>query len=111
MAHHGESKRHYIREWAKWRGLSQAKIVRAFGEVVDADRAPNKSTVSRWFAGTLPHQEHLDRLAEIIGVNETAALFRDPQMEWAVEVLRGRNPEERERIINTLKAAFPRRAT
>jgi transcriptional regulator with XRE-family HTH domain len=100
------SQLHYLVEWAEHRGLKQADIVKA----LDVD----KSTVSRWFDGTLPSEQHLIALAGYLFAEdyepEPAALFRHPNDDWMFRLLRGRSTEEIERIRATIEAAFPRKA-
>jgi transcriptional regulator with XRE-family HTH domain len=61
---------HYIPEWAKQAGKSQADLVRA----TDVD----KSNVSRWFKGVIPDGKHLIAVAEAVEAPEPAALFVHP---------------------------------
>jgi transcriptional regulator with XRE-family HTH domain len=91
---------HYIPEWAQERGLRQADVVRE----VSAD----KGTVSRWWDGIIPGEDYLLALTQLFRADEPAALFRHPDDERMVQLLRGRGPEERRRIIATIEAAFPR---
>lgn len=107
MAQRDREGRHYIAAWAAVRGFRQVDIVRAFAD--DAEPV-DKSTVSRWFGGTIPIPKHLERLAVILDLDSPAALFRDPSMEWLRDFLRDRDADEQERIRKTLEAAFPRRA-
>ena|SRR3990167_2127523 len=97
-----ETRLHYIPEWAERRGLRQADIVEALGGAVD------KSTVSRWFAGTLPVREHLEALQGLFGLEEMAALFRHPDDDWLARFFRSRTEDERYRIRQMLEAAFPK---
>lgn len=90
---------HYIVEWAEHRGLIQADIARELG--VD------KSTVSRWFDGAVPTESYLVGLAELLGADEPAALFRHPDDDWLTRFLRGRSKQERDQIKATLEIAFP----
>lgn len=92
---------HYIAEWAAKRGMRQADIVRQTG--VD------KSTVSRWFKGTLPSEEHLLMLKELFTLDEVASLFRDPDDDWLARLFRNRSEEERERILKVIEISFPPR--
>jgi len=93
-------RRHYLPERAEARNLSQAEIARELGV--------EKSTVSRWFAGTVPDSKNLDRLAALLHLDEPADLFRDPSDDWMTRFLRGRNEDEVDRIRATLEAAFPK---
>ena len=92
---------HFIVEWAERRQLTQADISREL-EV-------DKSSVSRWFAGTLPAEKHLLALAALLQI-DVPALFRHPDDDWLARFLRGRDEAERARIRATLEAAFPPRA-
>lgn len=89
---------HYIPEWAEARGLTQADLARE----LDAD----KSVISRWFSGTTPSVEWQEKLAALFGV-VPEALFRHPDDDWIARFLRGRDPEEVDRIKRTLESAFP----
>lgn len=92
---------HYIPEWATLRSMRQADIVKAF----PADMNVNKSTVSRWFKGSLPEKRHLEGLGEIFGI-EPASLFRHPDDDWIAKFFRERTEAERDRAIEVLKAMF-----
>lgn len=93
---------HFLIEWAELRSLTQADISRE----LDVD----KSSVSRWFAGSVPTEKHLFPLAGLLGFeDEPAALFRHPDDDWLARFFRGRDQEERARIRQTLEAAFPRK--
>ena len=92
---------HYIAEWAAKRGMRQADIVRKTG--VD------KSTVSRWFKGTLPSEDHLIGLKELFALDEVASLFRDPDDDWLTRLFRNRSDEERQRIMKVIELSFPPR--
>lgn len=94
---------HFIPEWAEKRGLSQADIVRELGGDV------NKSTVSRWFAGSIPQEKHIVPLAELLAMDDPVSLFRHPDDDWMARFLNGRTEEEVERIKATLAAAFPKK--
>jgi transcriptional regulator with XRE-family HTH domain len=89
---------HYILEWAHHRKVKQADISRA----LDVE----KSTVSRWFAGSIPVEEHLIRLAAFLQADEPAALFRHPDDDWLARFFRQRAGIDRKRAIDILKAAF-----
>jgi len=90
---------HYIVEWAERRGLNQADIGRSL--------AVDKSTVSRWFKGSVPTARHLRSLTALFCADNPAALFCHPDDHWLLQFLRGRSPDERERIRAILDAAFP----
>ncbi|AXS42408.1 XRE family transcriptional regulator [Breoghania sp. L-A4] len=92
---------HYIAEWAEKRGMRQSDIAR--------DLEVERSTVKRWFDGAVPtKQDHLERLSELLGTDDISALFRHPDDDWIARFLRDRSEDELDRIIQTLKAAFPR---
>lgn len=93
------AKFHYIPEWAEKRDLKQAEVARE----LDVD----KGTVSRWFKGNIPTEKHLLALAGLFSCT-VPDLFRHPDDDWLSRFLRGRSEEERERIIETLKTAFPK---
>jgi transcriptional regulator with XRE-family HTH domain len=95
---------HYIVEWAEHRRLTQADIMRALG--VD------KSTVSRWFSGSIPSEMYLIPLTALLtgDGDEPAALFRHPDDDWMARLLRGRTADEERRIKAMIEAAFPRAA-
>jgi transcriptional regulator with XRE-family HTH domain len=90
---------HFIVEWARRRQVKQADIGR--------DLEVDKSTVSRWFDGTIPSEAHLVALAQFLGADEPTALFRHPDDDWMARFLRGRSEDERRRIRATLETAFP----
>jgi hypothetical protein len=64
--------------------------------------------VSRWYAGSIPRDEHLDALVQLLGLEDPRDLFRHPEDDWMARFLRDRDEEERERIRRTLEAAFPK---
>lgn len=101
--HHGKQpyRLHYIIEWAELRGRKQADIVRALG--VD------KSTVSRWFDGTIPSETHLIALAAYFEIEDPRALFRHPDDDWLARFFRERSRDETSRMRAMLEAAFPRK--
>ena len=92
---------HFIPQWAAKYGMSQADISRE----TEAD----KSSVSRWFDGATPFTKHQESLAALFQI-ERQALFRHPDEDWFVEFFADRKAEEVERMKDTLKAAFPKRA-
>jgi transcriptional regulator with XRE-family HTH domain len=99
-----EPKVHYISEWAEKRGHRQADLVEALGGAVD------KSTVSRWFAGTLPAKEHLEALRRLFGLEEIASLLRHPDDDWLAKFFKDKSDDERFRLRQILEAAFPPQA-
>lgn len=91
---------HFIPQWAKRRGLTQADLARE----LEAD----KSLVSRWFNGASPALAWQTRLAKFFEI-ERDGLFRDPDDDWLYSMFRGRSDAEKARIRATIEAAFPRR--
>lgn len=91
---------HFIPEWIEHRGLSQADVVRELDI--------NKGTVSKWCSGDLPSEVNLYNIAALLEV-EPNALFRHPKDDWLANFFSGRSEEEKQRIVNTLNAAFPKR--
>ena len=89
---------HYIPEWAKHRHLRQCDIARALN--VD------KSTVSRWFDGSLPVEAHLIALTGVFGADEPAALFRHPDDDWIARFFRGLSEAARKRARAALELIF-----
>ena len=77
---------HYIAEWAEKRGKKQADFVTAVGA--------DKGTVSRWFAGRLPEQPYLLKIAAFLAVDEPADLFRHPDDNWFKRMFEGRSQKE-----------------
>lgn len=92
---------HFIAEWAEKRSLKQADLVRATGA--------DKATVSRWFGGAVPHEKYLAILVEAFQVDSPSALFLHPDDDWLARFFRDRNAEERQRVIDILSAAFPKK--
>lgn len=88
---------HFIVEWAERRNLKQADIVREIGA--------DKGLVSRWFDGTVPKGEYLEKLAELFGT-DVHGLFRHPDDDWLAKLFRDKSEAERERAINMLKLFF-----
>jgi transcriptional regulator with XRE-family HTH domain len=91
---------HYIQEWADRRGLKPAELARELNT--------EKSTVGRWYQGTIPTEQYLIALTGLFGLDEPASLFRHPDDDWMAELFRGRSRQELERIRDTINAAFPR---
>lgn len=86
---------HFIREWAIHRNVKQTDIVRN----IDVD----KSTVSRWFKGTLPKEDHLIALAGYLET-EVPSLFRHPDDDWLAKYFRDKSEEQKEQAIRVLRA-------
>lgn len=91
---------HFLNEWMDKRGVKQADLVRELG--VD------KGTVSKWCAGKLPQETNLIAIAAFFEI-EPNDLFRHPDDDWLSRFFRDRSQEELNRMIETLKAAFPRK--
>lgn len=91
---------HHIEDWAERRNMKQVDIVKALG--VD------KATVSRWFDGTLPRQDHLVALADMFQI-DVQALFRHPDDDWIAKLLRGSSAEEKQRIAQIIELSIPSR--
>jgi transcriptional regulator with XRE-family HTH domain len=90
---------HFIAEWIAFRGLSQADVVNDLGV--------NKGTVSKWCAGSLPQETNLAPIAALLQV-DVPTLFRHPDDDWLARLFEGRSQQEKERMIKTLNAAFPK---
>ena len=101
---------HYIPDWAKKRGLSQAKIAREIGA--------DKSLITRWYQGSCPKPDYQERLAALFSI-EPEDLFRSPEDNWLkrffqerrelFDILQARSPDELDRIKGMIEAAFPQR--
>lgn len=101
---------HYIPEWAAHRSMRQSDIMRALG--VD------KSTVFRWFEGTIPAEKHLIALSSVFNC-EIESLFRHPDDDWLVrffrdqtdlkDAFRGRDSDELARMRQLLDLTFPKK--
>ena len=92
---------HYIPEWAAKYGLEQ----RDFIENLEVD----KGTVSRWFAGRLPAEANLPRIAAYLhcGVDD---LFRLPGDDWMKRFFDGRPKAEIEHIKKSMETTFPKKS-
>lgn len=77
---------HYIAEWSEKRGKKQVDLVNATGA--------DKGTVSRWFAGRLPEQPYLMKIAAYLAVDEPADLFRHPDDNWFKRMFEGRSRKD-----------------
>lgn len=102
--HRGKQPRrpHFIEEWAKRRGYeTQADLA----EALDAD----KSLVSRWYSGASPGVEWQAKLAALFDTQDADGIFRHPDDDWLAKFFKDRQPEEIDRIKQTLEAAFPLR--
>ena len=77
-------------------------------EALQAD----KSVVSRWYSGASPGEDWQLKLAALFGhEGEPEIIFRHPDDDWLARFFRGRDEAERKRIIQTLEAAFQRKAS
>ena len=88
---------HFIVEWADKRGLIQADISRKIGA--------DKGLVSRWFDGTVPKPEYLEKLAELFNT-DVHGLFRHPDDDWLTRFFQDKSEEQREQAIKMLKLMF-----
>lgn len=88
---------HFIVEWAEKRQLKQADIVREIGA--------DKGLVSRWFDGTVPKAEYLEKLAEMFGT-DVHGLFRHPDDDWLARFFRDKTEEQRDKAIQMLRIMF-----
>ena len=88
---------HFIAEWAEKRNLRQADVVREIGA--------DKGLVSRWFDGTLPKPEYLEKLAALFDT-DVHGLFRDPDDDWLAKFFRDKTEEQKERAIDMLRILF-----
>jgi transcriptional regulator with XRE-family HTH domain len=77
---------HYIAEWAAKRNMRQIDVVTALGA--------DKSSVSRWFGGSLPEQPYLERLTALLGAEEINDLFRHPDDTWFKRMFQDRSQKE-----------------
>lgn len=93
---------HFIPEWAEKRHLKQVDIVREIGA--------DKGLVSKWFKGTLPKQEYLEKLAALFRT-DIPGLFRDPEDDWLAQFFKERTAEQREKAISVLKLLFDQDAS
>ena len=93
---------HFIVEWAEKRSLSQADIVRQIGA--------DKGLVSRWFKGTNPKQDYLEKLAALFGT-DVQGLYRHPDDDWLAKFFRDKTEEQKERAIEMLRILFEEKKT
>tara|TARA_R110002124_G_C8820775_1_gene503937 strand:+ start:442 stop:786 length:345 start_codon:yes stop_codon:yes gene_type:complete len=93
---------HFIAEWAEHRQKRPSDLVR--------DLNVDKSTVSRWFAGALPREQHLEQLAAYFET-DIPGLFRAPHDDWMSRFLQGRSEDEIERARRALELMFPATGT
>jgi transcriptional regulator with XRE-family HTH domain len=88
---------HFIPEWADKRNLKQVDVVRETGA--------DKGLVSKWFSGTLPKPEYLEKLAALFGT-DVPGLFRDPDDDWLAKFFQDKTEEQKEKAISMLKLLF-----
>lgn len=89
---------HFIAEWAEKRGLKQVDIVNEIGA--------DKGLVSRWFKGTVPKPEYLEKLRELFHADDISSLFRHPDDDWIARMFNGKTEEQREKAIQMLRLLF-----
>jgi transcriptional regulator with XRE-family HTH domain len=88
---------HFIVEWAEKRHFKQADIVREIGA--------DKGLVSRWFQGTVPKPEYLEKLAALFGT-DIHGIFRHPDDDWLAKFFRDKTDEQKEHAIEMLRILF-----
>lgn len=88
---------HFIPEWAEKRHLKQVDVVRETGA--------DKGLVSKWFNGTLPKPEYLEKLAALFGT-DVQGLFRDPDDDWLAKFFQDKTEEQKEKAISMLQLLF-----
>lgn len=92
------NRRHFIVEWADHRNLKRADIARKL--------SVDKGTVTKWFQGTIPSDQWIYRLAELLGTTRDG-LFRHPDDDWLARFFRERSEEDRKKAIRVLETIFP----
>jgi transcriptional regulator with XRE-family HTH domain len=93
---------HFIVEWAERRNLRQVDIVHEIGA--------DKGLVSRWFNGTVPKPDYLEKLAALFGTS-VHGLFRHPDDDWLSRFFRDKTDEQKESAIQMLKLWFDNKRT
>jgi len=88
---------HFIVEWAEKRNMKQADIVREIGA--------DKGLVSRWFDGTVPKPEYLEKLAALFST-DVHGIFRHPDDDWIAKFFHDKTEEQKERAIDMLRLMF-----
>jgi transcriptional regulator with XRE-family HTH domain len=91
-------RRHFIKEWAETRNMTQADLARELG--VD------KSQTSRWWQGQMPQPAWQERIAGVFAI-EPDGLLRHPDQDWMARFFEGRAAEERDRIKQAMELSFP----
>ncbi|MUZ65310.1 helix-turn-helix domain-containing protein [Agrobacterium vitis] len=84
---------HYINEWSKCRGLTQADLTRE----TDAD----PGTVSRWFDGKVPTTPYLGKLAELFGT-DISGLFQPPENDMLLKAMAKMTVDQRTALANVV---------
>lgn len=70
----------------------------------------DKGLVSRWWKGTLPGPEYLEKLAALFHT-DPEGLFRHPDEDWIARFFKDRSEADRERAKEILTLAFPKTGT
>lgn len=94
---------HFIVEWAEKRGLKQIDIVNEIGA--------DKGLVSRWFKGTVPKPEYLEKLAALFHVDDISSLFRHPDDDWVTQMFKDKTEDQKEKAIQMLRLFFNEQKT
>lgn len=101
------SRPHFIAAWLIMADAQPRELMHFTGA--------DKSLVSRWFNGTSPSKKYQIKIVEFLRMKlhlaslEPDAIFRDPNLEWIAQFVRGRDVDEMKRIRSTLETAFPRK--
>lgn len=97
---------HYLAELMERRGVSRADLIEGIG--VD------KGLVSKWLdeeKPTTPGPDYVKKLGQFFAVSpdpdDFVDIFADPDVVRLHKFLRGRAPDEIDRIMATLETAFP----
>lgn len=93
-----ERKRHYVREWRKYRGLTQERL---------AERTPyTLGAISQLETGRTKYtQDMLEALAEALGCSAGDLISVDPTKEGeVVDLMRLINDRNRDQAIRVLRA-------
>ena len=92
---------HYIPQWADHRDVTRAQIARDLGV--------QKSTVTRWFKGTMPRDDHLRILADYLECPEVKSLFRHPNDDWFAREFRRLSEKKKQELKLIIELAQPER--
>lgn len=98
-------RRHFIPEWAERRHMNQADLLRALSRL--EGEPADKSTVSRWWAGSMPNRKHLKMLQGVFALEDFRDLFRHPDDDWMARFFKRMSEEERVRAKVILEQTFP----